>query len=322
MTRELIRKFMFIQYRPHPDLAWYNRPNLKNHRDETDQASKTTNSLGFRMKREIPKKKKQGEFRIFIVGDSSTFGYGVDDDKTFASVMEKKLREDTGLDVMSIDTACPGHTSFQGLFLLKKYGSRVDPDLIVWAYNNDSCLDTEEDKDRISKSSFAREVQRILFRSDYYLLLRRVILDTVYAWKIDEYQKKFSMNSYDWVRRIPFEDYKEYLQEFADYAAKRNIGIIFIRMPLNEPMESIEKIYATSFDVKYREYLCSFTEQKGLPCINFEKEFLSEYSPDLFLPGQLFHPSVKGHRIIGTELAEYIEQNMMNSDKFRRMAGK
>lgn len=314
MTRLLIKKYMFIQYRPHPDMAWYNRPNLSWHSDNTDESYKSTNSLGFRMTREIAAEKRPEELRIFLTGDSSTFGYGMDDGDNYSSLVETLLSERTGKRAIVINTACPGHTSLQGLHLLHKYGAVMEPDMLIWAYNNDSCLDTAPDLDRIAGTPSARAVRRMLYKSDYYLLLRRVLLDFIYSRKIEEYQSRFSMNHFDWVRRIPFDDYKKYLEEFADFARERKIGILFIRMPLNRYMSEIQSIYMTSFDENYRDYLEVFCEEEGLPFLDLEQVFVSQYSPDLFLPGHLFHPSVRGHRIVAEQITQEVERIVFDAD--------
>lgn len=50
-----------------------------------------TNSLGFRGVKEIEKQKPEGTYRILVIGDSMTFGWGVEDDETFVSVLERNL---------------------------------------------------------------------------------------------------------------------------------------------------------------------------------------------------------------------------------------
>ncbi len=51
------------------------------------------NREGFRG-REISAQKPAGTFRIFLLGDSFTFGLGVENDETYAAVLEAGLNED------------------------------------------------------------------------------------------------------------------------------------------------------------------------------------------------------------------------------------
>lgn len=312
-TRYVIFKTMYLQYHPDPELFWYNRPNLRNHTDVTDEAYRTTNALGFRMTREVAAKKAKDEYRIFVIGDSSTFGLGVNDAEAYAQVIERTLSKLSGRKVTVINTASPGHTTFQGMVLLKRHGLDMQPDLVLWSYNNDSCLDMVMDKDRIAASPTVRAVQRVLYRSDVYLLARRVVLDAVYGWQLEKYRKLYPKEKNGWVRRVPFEDYKSFLFELLWLGRQRGFHVFFIRMPLNRPMCEQMPIYYTSFDMKYRNYLTDMCQEYQLNCANFESMF-DEWSntPDLYLPGHLFHPSVKGHRIIGEHVARAIfEKGLM-----------
>jgi hypothetical protein len=306
MARWYIRNYMFLQYRPDPELYWYNRPNLRDHVDVTDGARKSTNSLGMRGREDVPLEKEPGEIRIFVVGDSSTFGLGVLDEETYSHVLQERLSEATGRRVRVINSGCPGHTSYQGLILLQRYGLAYKPDLIIWAYNNDPCLDMAREKDRVSQNPRVVAAQRVLYRSDLYLLAMRVVLDAIYGWNLKKFETKYPRNQDGWVRRIPFEDYKDYLQRFVDLARSVNSKILFLRMPLNLPMCEVEPIYYTSFDFEYRDYLLEFCKRNNLPVVNLEEMFLHPYDPGLFLTGHLFHPSPRGHRIIGERLASYI----------------
>jgi len=312
--RTIIYQDWYLQYRPDPDLFWYNRPHLKNHTDVTDHAYRTTNSLGFRSKDEIPEEKEDNEYRIFIIGDSSTFGLGVNDDEAYAMVIQRTLSERTGRPVRVINSACPGHTTFQGMNLFKRYGQHMKVDLLLRSYNNDSCLDMVRDRDRVSQNPTVVAIQRLLYKSDLYLLVKRVMLDWVYAWKLEKYRKLYPKDKGDWVRRVPFDEYKGFLNELKAMTRKSGTHFLNIRMPLNRPSIKDMPIYKTSFSMKFRNHLNEFCKKTGTPFLNFETQFDSMgNTPDLFIPGHLFHPSVKGHRIIGERIADYIvDQGLMD----------
>ena len=305
-ARGIIRQFWYLQYHPDPELYWYNRPNLRGHTDATDPAERSTNSMGFRMNQELSEHKGEGEVRIFVVGDSSTFGLGVNDDETYSQVLDRELERELARPVTVINSGCPGHTSYQGMTLLERYGLDLQPDLVIWAYNNDPCLDTMVEKDRVSDNRAQVALQRVLYRSDLYLLFRRVLVDGVYGMRSASYADRYPTEPSDWVRRIPFDDFRAYLQEFADVAHSVDAEILYIRMPLNRPMCEIEPIYLTSFDDDYRDYLSEFCLTTGEVCVDFEHPWLDNYDRDRFLPGHLFHPSAEGHDLIGRRLARVI----------------
>jgi len=52
----------------------------------------TIDSLGYRGTRQISRAKPAGEIRVLMLGDSFTFGYLVDDDKTMSALVESRLQ--------------------------------------------------------------------------------------------------------------------------------------------------------------------------------------------------------------------------------------
>lgn len=313
LTRLIIGQAFFQQYRPHPDLVWYSQPGLRDFVDKSDPVPRSTNSQGFRGREEIDEPRRPGEYRILLLGDSSTFGLGVQDGQIFADVLEVELAASSGRPVRVFNAGCPGHTSLQGLHLLTTYGPVLQPDLVLWAYNNDSCLDVAAERERVADSPTVLRLNRLLFRSDLYLLFRRVALDLVYGWKLEEYRQKYPQEQSGWVRRIPFDDYLDYLARFLEIPRSWGGSTLFIRMPVNRPLCRQIPIFATSFDDHYRDALTSFCQETGTPCIDFESSFLAPYRAELFLPQRIFHPSSLGHHEIGAGLAAYIVQQGLMS---------
>ena len=72
------------------------QPNVKNYRFTSNMVEfsnlVSTNSYGFRGK-EISQEKPRDVYRILLLGDSMTFGWGVEDDQTFSYIAEEKLNE-------------------------------------------------------------------------------------------------------------------------------------------------------------------------------------------------------------------------------------
>jgi lysophospholipase L1-like esterase len=91
----------------------------------------TSNKDGFRT-REFTRKKK-GTFRILTLGDSSTFGWGVDPDYTWQSLLEKRLAPNIkGVEVFNLGLS--GFTTRHGLGVLRHYALKLEPDLLILSY--------------------------------------------------------------------------------------------------------------------------------------------------------------------------------------------
>ena len=88
------------------------------------------NSLGWRGSQEYLHEKTAG-YRVLMLGDSFTYGIGVDDAKTFAASMERDLK-DHGLSVEVLNAGCPGKGTDYALKVLQTEGRKFHPDLVVY----------------------------------------------------------------------------------------------------------------------------------------------------------------------------------------------
>lgn len=88
------------------------------------------NSLGWRGTREYLYEKTAG-YRVLMLGDSFTYGIGVDDAQTFAALMERDLKDD-GLSVEVLNAGCPGKGTDYALKVLQTEGRKFHPDLVIY----------------------------------------------------------------------------------------------------------------------------------------------------------------------------------------------
>jgi len=93
--------------------------------------SATTNSMGYRGP-VVRTPKPSGTFRIILLGESTTHGWGVMDDETIDAHLRSRLRErypDRSVDVVNL--AFDGYDSRQLLERYRSDGMRLEPDLII-----------------------------------------------------------------------------------------------------------------------------------------------------------------------------------------------
>ena len=92
------------------------------------------NSLGWR-DREIPFEKQEGTFRIVALGDSITFGWGVELNETYVKQLETILRTqhpNRNYEVINIGIEDLGLQ--EELKLLKQVGLNFQPDLVLLGF--------------------------------------------------------------------------------------------------------------------------------------------------------------------------------------------
>jgi len=90
------------------------------------------NSLGMR-DREHSIKKKDGTFRILLLGDSFMEALQVPFDESFPKLLEDRLRESGSQNVEVINVAVSGWGTEDELAYLVRYGKRLEPDLVLVA---------------------------------------------------------------------------------------------------------------------------------------------------------------------------------------------
>lgn len=123
---------------PHPDdkIIYDMRPNL----DVTFQRARvTTNSCGLRSP-ELTVAKPANTYRIALLGDSFAFGWGVNDNETFAHHLQENLNSISKgklkFEVLNFGT--PGYSTFQEVARFEESGLDFQPDaVLVFFIRND-----------------------------------------------------------------------------------------------------------------------------------------------------------------------------------------
>jgi hypothetical protein len=92
----------------------------------------SNNSLGWRGRREY-RETKPTEYRVLFLGDSFTYGIGVNDDQTYAAQVEQDLRADR-LSVEVLNAGAPGKGTDYALKCFQTVGSKYHPDLTVLGF--------------------------------------------------------------------------------------------------------------------------------------------------------------------------------------------
>lgn len=139
----------------------------------------TTNSIGVR-DRDYSAQKPEGTFRILMLGDSHTLGWGVNLEESFTKVLEHSLiRNSDSFPYQVINCGMYGYGTAHQYQFLKKTGYNLKPDMVIIAMdflhdirvNNDGYFYFEgEDLVRSAKTCFAqksRSVTRYIPLSSY-----------------------------------------------------------------------------------------------------------------------------------------------------------
>ncbi|MEE9276017.1 MAG: SGNH/GDSL hydrolase family protein [bacterium] len=114
-----------------PAYGWTNRPGARGWQVDAGYHIRI-NRHGHRGP-EYPAEKRPGVFRILGLGDSFTFGWGVEEEQTFLRLLERRLRA-AGHEVETLNAGVSGWHSVHSLAYLQRDGVRFRPDLIVMTF--------------------------------------------------------------------------------------------------------------------------------------------------------------------------------------------
>lgn len=116
---------------PDPQLEFRLKPNFCGKQVATEfQVSVRTNSSGFRNNQEFRREKPPGTFRILGLGDSFTFGWGVEENQTYLSVLARKLERRFNRNVEVFNLGVWNYGTLQELKVFHQFES-YQPDLIT-----------------------------------------------------------------------------------------------------------------------------------------------------------------------------------------------
>ena len=146
-----------------------------------------TNAQGFRTPT-VSLKKPAGVFRIVCLGDSTTFGFNVEEVDTYPRVLERLLAEaNPGRRFEVLNFGVPGYSSRQGLELIRQDVLQYEPDLVTFAFGtNDRFWRrplTDDEIIALKKSvagGLVIAVQTTLDHFYAYRLLKRAVAEAVY----------------------------------------------------------------------------------------------------------------------------------------------
>lgn len=118
-------------------------PNTKTHHTTPDfKVEVRSNSLGMRSDRDIPFEKPDDVFRILLLGDSFTFGYGVNLEDSYPYLIEKNLQAE-GINAEVVNLGVADYGTGEELVMLNNRGLKFDPDLVVVGYWINDIRDNE-----------------------------------------------------------------------------------------------------------------------------------------------------------------------------------
>lgn len=280
-------------YKPNQDLVDDLIPDLPYHVH--------INSQGLRGK-EISVQKAPGVYRILCLGDSSTFGWGVNDEETYPAQLETLLNEelpDRKFEVLN--AGATAYSSRDYLDYLKKKGLRADPDLvIVGFFPNDIADLAKPTSGREQRSRYGRNYEPWkslinswaffnFFRGEFAKVFTRF---TRRRGNLKPGENTYAPTSSETVKNL-WTQHQEHIREIHSILQQEHIQFLFIAFP-----ESAQ-VTGENTSTKFQDTLKQFSQEEGMAFIDLLPYFQQDRFPDLlFIKKGDSHPNARGCEII------------------------
>jgi len=283
------------------------------------------NSHGFRGD-EFKLDKPENKLRIICAGDSSTFGFNVNNNDTYPKQLEMILeKETTEKNAEVINAGILAFNSLGGVLYLEKKLRKLDPDILVFSYGfNDSFFRTRP----LKKNSLISKVTGTLLEKGLFKLAIYRILDESF--------RKFNSKkvSQDLDPNVRPDEFIENLEKVCKLCREDGIHLVFMPISVNISYGKIMKEIAERFEVGHidvektlEEHYYRFKREgsKSYKGIRFGKlkkkpfkdRFYKHFNSLDMMKIREFnyvfmdycHPSPAGYHIIAEEIYKYLVDN-------------
>lgn len=232
----------------------------------------TTNEHGCRAMPSVSHRNKS----VLFLGDSCTFGVGVDGHQTFAERLQTSLPE-----VQCVNAGVPGYSAYQGKLHLQRQLKRMAPDVVVLAFlfNDMSSWDNMSDMQHAaaSKSLAAR------------MVAHSRIASLMATWKpAPRYPSER-----DETPRLSDEEYSRQIQDIVDVCRANSAQPVLVVWPLRSQMNR-------GSDLVKQDIIRHIAREEQLEIVDLLPFFRQEGGEALF--ADVVHANVAGHRLVADKL--------------------
>jgi hypothetical protein len=271
---------------PDPVLVFKHAPGLQR---IYQGVSVSINELGLRDRR--LQKKKNGELRILLLGDSVTFGWGVPAEMTFGRKLEALLTAKLGYPVRTVNSGVGGYNTVQEHAFIRNYIDAIRPEIVILLYIRNDIESNEPPFDPSSQLALRGksppETIRILLGKSWLYRL------AVFALK---YSRPRGLTSLE--KNTPgFRESMNALSSIATLCLERNVRfVVFFYRSKGESASSTALLHEVS----------SVGNRYGFPVVDIgtwwgqiEMRSITNSVVDR-------HPNDRGHQILATGMADFL----------------
>ena len=255
-----------------PELGWVNVPNTHITDMYGPGRSVTINGQGFRSTAYFSAAVPPGKVRAVCVGDSFTFGFGVDDEQTWCRRLETL---DARLETVNMGQG--GYGIDQAYLWYKRDGGQIEHNLVLFGFIN-------TDFERMQHDSFLGYGKPVLTVENDELVVSNVPVPRrpfALPWTTPTYQAAFNqLRSVQWLRRVffpaPADTPPDSTQTADSEMALRHVS--------GKIVTDLQRVATERNSLPALVYLPTFADYRPNPQTDSRRRFAREGAADLGIP--------------------------------------
>lgn len=255
------------------------------------------NRLGLRADVPAP---REGELRLMALGDSSVYGHGVEESRTFVEVAAQELSRRWDRSVLAVNGGVPGYTSSQSLAALREVGEACAP---TWIVVGNLWSDVHRLKANETFQAASRPVHDGLSWFALYRTLDRLLNPVARPTRVGWIDDPEDVGGDDAPCRVDLPTYVANLEAMATWADAHGAQPVFLVLPA--PLD-LDEYPEPATIVSYRDAMKQVARDRDAPLIDGPELFRGNGATLGYFEDRV-HPTLHGHALLGWGIAEVLE---------------
>lgn len=245
---------------------------------------------------EVPKSPQT--VRILVYGDSNTEGTPEDSWPDRLQSVLTSVERQTHRRYEVLNAGVAGYTSHQGLLRFQQEVEQYQPDMVLVAFGwNDLARGVQPDRSYHPPPAPVVTLERALLKLHSYWALKQWVLT-----------RSAARAAKTTVARVPIEDYRENLSQFALLAGRHGAAAVLITRPHRDAIDKLHSMSSSYFTAvpEYNQALLRVARQSRAHSVDAEQHFLQLSDPTLW--GDECHFTEPGRIEMGRFVFQQLKQ--------------
>jgi lysophospholipase L1-like esterase len=292
----------FTIYRPDDQLLWVPEPGrtltVVNH------LPITINHQGLRYATDLQPKQKD-QFRVIAFGDSTTQGWGMDDNSHYSAQLEKML-SNSGCTREHFQVASAGVNAYPNSLVEKKLQLTIEdpifqPDVVIRSYSFNTNFENLPKLQGKAREQFLKRVEfkSIVRRSALYNFFIEDLFREIAYYKLRHVLMQGSLSTVEGNGDLDVTSFNASLKESLDLAQAHHSQLILLVL-------GGDNLTKDSDMHPFQRAMLDFAAANHVPVVNMIEVLRHQDQNAMYMDPA--HPTAAGHKIIAEELYKLIRQ--------------